>query len=90
MESPGLLFKEEEQQSFEVVDARMKDVFADLESAYCVDILYDEGIMDNCYLNASLTDESLQVKLGLICRAVNASYEIMDTHIIVYGKGCND
>ena len=89
-ENPSLLIEEEEQQSFEFVDARMKDVFAALESAYGVDILYDEEIMDNCYLNASLTDESLQVKLGLICRAVNASYEIMDTHIIVYGKGCND
>ncbi len=46
--------------------------------------------MNGCYLNASLTDESLQVKLSLICKAVNATYEIMDTHIIVYGRGCGE
>lgn len=89
-ENPSLLIPAEEQKSFEFVDARMKDVFAALENSYGVDILYDEEIMSNCYLNASLTDESLQVKLALICKAVNASYEIMDTHIIVYGKGCNE
>src|SRR5690606_38587139 len=89
-ENPSLLIEEEAQESFEFVDARMKDVFAALESAYGVDILYDEEIMTHCYLNASLTDESLQVKLALICKAVNATYEIMDTHIIVYGKGCNE
>lgn len=87
-ENPSLLIPEEAQQSFEFVDARMKYVFDALENAYGVDILYDEEIMSNCYLNASLTDESLQVKLALICKAVNATYEIMDTHIIVYGKGC--
>lgn len=89
-ENPGLLIPEDAQKNFEFVDARMRDVFTALENSYGVDIVYDEEIMSNCYLNASLTDESLQVKLGLICKAVNATYEIMDTHIIVYGKGCND
>ncbi|MFO7256617.1 MAG: FecR domain-containing protein [Bacteroidota bacterium] len=89
-ENPSLLIPEEEQRSFEFVDAKMGDVFAALEKAYGVEIVYDEEIMSGCYLNASLTDESLQVKLSLICKAVNATYEIMDTHIIVYGKGCTD
>lgn len=87
-ENPSLLIPEEEQRSFEFVDAKMRDVFSALEKAYGVEIVYDEEIMSECYLNASLTDESLQTKLSLICKAVNASYEIMDTHIIVYGKGC--
>jgi transmembrane sensor len=89
-ENPSLLIPDEEQRSFEFVDAKMQDVFAALEKAYGVEIVYDEEIMSGCYLNASLTDESLQVKLSLICKAVNATYEIMDTHIIVYGKGCTE
>lgn len=89
-ENPSLLIPAGKTQNFEFVDAKMKDVFHALEESYGVDILYDEEVMENCYLNASLTNESLQVKLTLICKAVNATYEIMDTHIIVYGKGCND
>ncbi|HEY8512387.1 MAG TPA: FecR domain-containing protein [Cyclobacteriaceae bacterium] len=89
-ENPSLLIPEEEQRNFEFVDAKMADVFAALEKAYGVEIVYDEEIMRGCYLNASLTDESLQMKLSLICKAVNATYEIMDTHIIVYGKGCTE
>ncbi|HLT79865.1 MAG TPA: FecR domain-containing protein [Cyclobacteriaceae bacterium] len=89
-DNPSLLIPEEEQRSFEFVDARMRDVFGALEKAYGVEIVYDEEIMQGCYLNASLTDESLQVKLSLICKAVNATYEIMDTHIIVYGSGCTE
>ena len=89
-ENPSLLIPAEKQRNFEFVDARMKDVFSALEESYGVEILYDEEIMNHCYLNASLTDESLQVKLTLICKAVNATYEIMDTHIIIYGKGCNE
>lgn len=89
-ENPSLLIPEEEQRNFEFVDAKMRDVFLALEKAYGVEIVYDEEIMSECYLNASLTDESLQVKLSLICKAVNATYEIMDTHIIVYGRGCTE
>lgn len=89
-ENPSLLIPEEEQRNFEFVDAKMQDVFEALEKAYGVEIVYDEEIMSGCYLNASLTDESLQTKLSLICKAVNATYEIMDTHIIVYGRGCSE
>jgi ferric-dicitrate binding protein FerR (iron transport regulator) len=87
-ENPSLLIPEEEQRNFEFVDAKMRDVFAALEKAYGVEIVYDEEIMNGCFLNASLTDESFETKLSLICKAVNATYEIMDTHIIVYGRGC--
>lgn len=88
-ENPTLL-STPEKQYFEFTDARMKDVFKAIEESYGVQIVYDEEAMVNCFLNASLTNESLQEKLRLICRATNASYEIMDTHIIVYGKGCDD
>lgn len=88
-ENPTLLSIPGSKVDFEFVDATMEDVFNSIEEAYGVDIVYDGEVMKNCYLNASLTDESLQVKLALICRAVNATYEIMDTHIIIYGKGCD-
>ena len=29
-------------------------------------------------------------KLKLICRGINTTYEVIDSHIIIYGKGCHD
>lgn len=75
-------------QEFEFADAPIKDVFAAIEEAYGVDIVFDEQALSSCYLNASLTDVALYDKLKLICRGINTTYEIIDSHIIIYGKGC--
>lgn len=77
-------------QEFEFVDAPVKDVFTAIEQAYGVDIVFDEDALSTCYLNASLADVPLYDKLKLICKAINTTYEIIDSHIIVYGKGCNE
>ena len=75
---------------FEFSDAPIKDVFYAIEQAYGVDIVFDEEALSSCYLNASLTDVPLYDKLKLICRGINTTYEIIDSHIIIYGKGCSE
>ena len=90
VENPVVLPSSEVKTNFEFTDEPMKNVFSAIEEAYGIEIIYDDDVMANCYLNASLSHESLKEKLSLICRAVNASYEVVDTHIIVYGKGCDE
>jgi ferric-dicitrate binding protein FerR (iron transport regulator) len=75
---------------FEFTDTPIKEVFQLIENAYGVDIVYDEEALSTCYLNASLSDVPLYDKLKLICAGINATYEMMDSHIIIYGKGCNE
>ena len=75
---------------FEFTDTPIKEVFRLIENAYGVDIVYDEEALSTCYLNASLSDVPLYDKLKLICAGINATYEMMDSHIIIYGKGCNE
>ena len=77
-------------QSFEFEDAPIKEVFTAIEEAYGVEIVFDEEALSSCYLNASLDDVPLYDKLKLICRGINTTYEIMDSHIIIYGKGCHE
>lgn len=74
---------------FEFSDMPIKNVFQALEDAYGVDIVYDEETLTHCRLNASLSDLPLYDKLRLICKAINAQYELLDSQIVVYGKGCN-
>jgi transmembrane sensor len=76
-------------ETFVFIDTPIKEVFGAIEEAYGVDIVFDDEALSGCYLNASLDDIAMHDKLRLICKAINASYEVMDSHIIVYGKGCD-
>ena len=89
VENPSILIPLAKRK-FEFSDAPIKEVFAAIEQAYGVDIVFDEEALSTCYLNASLTDVPLYDKLKLICRGINTTYEIIDSHIIIYGKGCTD
>jgi transmembrane sensor len=89
VEDPTVVPHAVEQKSFDFKDAPIAKVFATLEEAYGVDIVFDEEVMSNCYLNASLDDVPFYDQLRLICKGINAKYEVMDAHIIITGNGCN-
>lgn len=65
------------------------EVFKRVEQAYGVEIVFDEEIFTHCQLTANLTDESLYEKLDIICKSIEASYQILDGQIIISGKGCH-
>jgi transmembrane sensor len=67
----------------------LKEVFATLQQAYGITIMYDEAIISSCSLSASLGNESFYDKLNLICKTVDATYESIDGTIIISSKGCN-
>lgn len=85
---PALLKLPIHTQSFNFKNTPIKEVFTALENSYGVKIQFDEEIMKNCYLTASLSDEPLFEKVDLICRTINAHYEQLDANIIIYSKGC--
>lgn len=88
VDNPLVLPKTMEYTSFQFTDAPINEVFSLLEKAYGVDIVYDEEVMSNCFLNASLDSLSFHDKLRLISKGINARYEILDAHVIISGNGC--
>ncbi|WP_420150973.1 FecR family protein [Spirosoma sp.] len=74
--------------SFVFKQTPIANVFAALERAYGVHIVFDEELMANCTLTARLDDESLYKKLEWICAGTESSYEEIDGQIIITGKGC--
>ena len=85
---PVLLAKDAQKQPFAFKRTPIADVFAALEKAYNIEIIFDEEAMKNCYLTASLADEPLFDKLDLICHTINARYDQLDTYIVIDSKGC--
>lgn len=73
---------------FQFVDTPLHEVFKHLETAYGVEIVFDDEVLGDCALNASLNGLGLYEKMRLICMGVNAKFEVLDSHIVVSGQGC--
>ncbi|GAB3954079.1 FecR family protein [Spirosoma harenae] len=70
-------------------EAPITQVFALLEKTYGLPVVYDASSLENCYLTANLTGESLFDKLNLICKITRSSYELVDGQIVIHSKGCD-
>lgn len=66
----------------------IKEVFRELERVYGITIRYDTNALESCRLTTDLSDEPLLDKMTIICKSVEATYTVKDTHFTVYGHGC--
>ncbi len=69
-------------------DASLPEVFDALEKGYGITITYDKEKLARCRLTACLSDEPLPEKIRLICKAIQAPYEINGNQVVIKGKGC--
>jgi transmembrane sensor len=76
------------QQQFVFSAESATEVFKSIENGYGVDIVFDETLLSQCQFTGNLTDESLYEKLDIICKTIEAQYQISDTQIIITSKGC--
>lgn len=88
VELPIIIEQEKLKTVFEFEDTSVSKILQVLEKAYSLDIIFDEELLSNCPLTASLTDLQLFDKLNIICKGVEAHYEILDGQIVIYSKGC--
>jgi transmembrane sensor len=77
-----------EQESMLYEEAPLEKVFAQLSKNYGINIVYDVELLKNCTVTADLRNEPFYRKLDLICKAIAASYEIIDGQIVIVTKGC--
>lgn len=74
--------------SFQFDDAPLSDVLAQLETSYGIDIEVENDQQNSCPLTADLSNQPLFTQLDIICAALNASYIVQGTTILISGKGC--
>ncbi|HEY4064937.1 MAG TPA: FecR family protein [Puia sp.] len=63
-------------------------VFRRLQQLYGIPIMYDEETLSSCSLSATMGKESFYEKLNVICKAINASYEVIDGNVVITAPGC--
>lgn len=88
VDEPDFLEKSAQKQSFTFKGTPIADVFAVLERAYGIPIIFDKERMSNCYLTASFSDEPLSDQLGLICHTLNAQVDQLDGYVLISSQGC--
>ncbi|HEY4209420.1 MAG TPA: FecR domain-containing protein [Puia sp.] len=74
--------------SFSFESTPIAQVFKRLQDIYGIAILYDEETAASCSLTASLDTGSFYEKLNVICKAINATYEVIDGDIVITARGC--
>ncbi len=70
-------------------DTAVKKIFENLQAAYGIEIEFDHNLYGDCLLTASFTNENLFEKVDLICKGIEAKYEIKNAKIIISGRGCH-
>lgn len=66
----------------------IKEVFSVMQKAYGINVVFDEELLSSCSLSANMGTESFYEKLDLICKTLNARYEIIDGNVVITSSGC--
>lgn len=74
--------------NFEFDDTPAAEVFKTLQAAYGVPLLLDDEALATCTISASLGNEPFYEKLRIICKIINATYEVIDGTVVINTKGC--
>jgi transmembrane sensor len=74
--------------NFEFDDTPATEVFKTLQAAYGVPVLHDDEVLASCTISASLGNEDFYEKLRIICKIINATYEVIDGTVVINTKGC--
>jgi ferric-dicitrate binding protein FerR (iron transport regulator) len=90
VEKPEMVVAKAQIPEFEFEDTPASEVFETIAKAYGIEILYDEELLKDCPLTATLDNQTLHEKLFIICKAVESSYEILDGQIVIHSTGCKN
>ena len=63
-------------------------IFQTLENAYGIPMHYDEKTFSHCIITTSMTDETFEEKLKIICTAIGANWRIDEEGVTIEGKPC--
>ncbi len=71
-------------------DATLEFIFSQLEKMYLLEIVTENGDLNQCVFTGDLNGLPLFTQLDLVCKSVEAHYEVKETQIFIKGKGCTN
>ncbi len=77
------------EESFVFEETSLKKVFGSFEKTFEIDIVVENENIYNCLFTGDVSRQDLFTRLDIICQAIQASYEVKGTKILIKGTGCN-
>lgn len=85
---PEVIAKVKEELSFDFENTPISEVFAVLEKAYGIPIVFDPETLGSCYLSVRMDNEPFYSKLAIVCKTIGADYEVAGGEVLISGEGC--
>ncbi len=89
LENPVMTIPVEADGNMVYEEAPLENVFSAIAKAYDITIVYDNELLQHCTVTADLRHEPFYRKLDLVCRAVGATYEVIEGQVVIQAGGCN-
>jgi transmembrane sensor len=74
--------------SFRFEEAPVISIFKTLEEAYGIPFHYDQKTFSSCVITTSMSDETFEEKIKIVCEALGAAYRIGPDGVYIEGKPC--
>ncbi|MGM9507544.1 FecR family protein [Larkinella sp. GY13] len=75
--------------TFAFDNSTLPDVLKQLEKTYGIEMVIGNDSLAHCRFTGKITHQPLYSKLELLCRAINAQYEVQGNRILITGVGCD-
>ncbi len=89
MSEPEIITKVKEEFSFDFENTPIPEVFAVLEKAYSIPIVFDRETLGSCFLSVRMDNEPFYNKLAIICKTIGADYRVEKGEVLISGEGCH-
>ena len=86
----GLVQKYPAKSKLEFKEVPLKDIVKVLNVTHGVNITIPNERMKNCIITADLTNETIDVSIAILAKAINAEITVREKDIVLIGDGCVD
>jgi transmembrane sensor len=88
VEEPVVVHPPEQKAVFVFSETPLAEVLAMIQHVYEIEIVIETAALENCVFTGDINDLPLYSQLKLICKSVNANYELRGTTLFINGDGC--
>lgn len=76
-------------ENFVFESALIAEILPVIEATYGVEIVVDNEATNSCHFSGDISSMNLFTKLDILCKSINATYEIKGVTILIRGNGCS-
>ncbi|MCE7044555.1 FecR family protein [Dyadobacter sp. CY312] len=90
VEEPVVVHPPEKKALFVFEETPLPKVVSMIQDVYGIEIVLESAALENCVFTGDINELPLYSQLKLICKSINANYELRGTTLFMSGEGCRN